>query len=86
MNLKDALLCGGFSLALPIGQTLFKWAALYNEKLDGPLPMRLVSNGPLIGAFAYSVVLGDIHRLDVDTDDSPEHAVVPTRAVRGLRL
>ena len=53
MNLKDALLCGGFSLALPIGQTLFKWAAIYNAKLDGPLVMRLATNWPLIGAFAW---------------------------------
>ncbi len=53
MTLKDALLCAGFSLALPIGQTLFKWAAIYNTRLSGPLPWRLITNGPLIGAFAW---------------------------------
>ncbi len=53
MNLKDVLLCGGFSLALPIGQTLFKFAAVNNEKLSGPLVMRLVTNLPLLGAFAW---------------------------------
>lgn len=53
MTLKDVLLCAGFSIALPIGQTLFKSAALYNEKLSGPLVMRLVTNWPLIGAFAW---------------------------------
>ena len=50
MNLKDVLLCGGFSLALPIGQTLFKFAAVNNERLSGPLVMRLVTNVPLLGA------------------------------------
>ncbi len=53
MNLKDILLCGGFSLALPIGQTLFKFAAVNNEKLSGPLIMRLITNLPLLGAFAW---------------------------------
>jgi drug/metabolite transporter (DMT)-like permease len=53
VTLKDALLCAGFSLALPIGQTMFKAAALYNARLSGPLPLRLISNGPLIGAFAW---------------------------------
>ena len=33
MILKDALMCAGFSLALPIGQTLFKFAAVNNEKI-----------------------------------------------------
>jgi drug/metabolite transporter (DMT)-like permease len=53
MTLKDALLCAGFSIALPIGQTLFKFAALHNAKTTGPLVMRLATNGPLIGAFAW---------------------------------
>lgn len=50
---KEALLCAGFSVALPIGQTLFKSAALYNERLSGNLILRLVTNWPLIGAFAW---------------------------------
>ena len=50
---KEAALCASFAVALPIGQTLFKWAAQYNEKLSGNLVIRLISNGPLIGAFAW---------------------------------
>ena len=53
MTLKDALLCGGFSLALPVGQTLFKFAAVNNAKLQGPLLVKLVTNVPLLGAFAW---------------------------------
>jgi drug/metabolite transporter (DMT)-like permease len=51
--LKDALLCVGFSLALPVGQTLFKFAAVNNARLSGPLVVKLVTNVPLIGAFAW---------------------------------
>ena len=53
MTLKDVLLCAGFSIALPIGQTLFKFAAIKNETLSGPLVLRLATNAPLIGAFAW---------------------------------
>ena len=53
MNLKDALLCGGFALALPIGQTLFKFAAVNQARLQGPLIVKLLTNVPLIGAFAW---------------------------------
>jgi drug/metabolite transporter (DMT)-like permease len=53
MKLQDFLLCAVFSLALPVGQVMFKYAALYNEKLHGPLVVRLVTNYPLIGAFAW---------------------------------
>ena len=53
MTLREALLCMGFSLALPIGQTMFKWAALQNERQQGPLLVRLITNGPLIGALAW---------------------------------
>ncbi|HLY67235.1 MAG TPA: hypothetical protein VKU60_16985 [Chloroflexota bacterium] len=53
MTFKDTLLCAGFSLALPIGQTLFKFAAVYNERLSGSPLLRLVTNLPLIGAFAW---------------------------------
>jgi drug/metabolite transporter (DMT)-like permease len=51
--LKDALLCGGFSLALPVGQTLFKFAAVNNARLQGPLIVKLITNVPLLGAFAW---------------------------------
>jgi len=50
---KDMLLCAGFSLALPIGQTLFKFAAVNNARLSGNPMVKLVTNGPLIGAFAW---------------------------------
>jgi multidrug transporter EmrE-like cation transporter len=53
VNLKDVALCAGFSLALPIGQTLFKFAAVNNARLQGPLLVKLVTNVPLIGAFAW---------------------------------
>ncbi|MBS0334450.1 MAG: hypothetical protein JSS35_16905 [Proteobacteria bacterium] len=53
MTWKDMLLCAGFSLALPVGQTLFKFAAVANARLSGPLILRLVTNLPLIGAFAW---------------------------------
>ncbi len=53
MTWKDILLCAGFSLALPVGQTLFKFAAVANSRMSGPLLMRLVTNLPLLGAFAW---------------------------------
>jgi multidrug transporter EmrE-like cation transporter len=53
MTLKDMLLCAGFSLALPIGQTLFKFAAVNNARLQGPLVVKLLTNIPLLGAFAW---------------------------------
>ncbi|RAK57864.1 hypothetical protein [Phenylobacterium deserti] len=53
MNPKDILMCAAFAVALPIGQTLFKFAALYNAKLSGPLPIRLITNWPLILAFGW---------------------------------
>ena len=49
----DMALCAGFSLALQIGQTLFKFAADLNARTSGPLVMRLATNPPLIGAFAW---------------------------------
>lgn len=53
MGWKDALLCSGFAVALPIGQSLFKWAAQHNAALSGNVVVRLVTNLPLIGAFAW---------------------------------
>jgi drug/metabolite transporter (DMT)-like permease len=50
---REVAMCVGFSVAMPIGQSLFKWAAIYNTRLSGPLPLRLVSNLPLMGAFAW---------------------------------
>lgn len=53
MGLKDTLLCSVFAIALPIGQLMFKWAAIYNARLEGALPLRLIRNWPLLGAFAW---------------------------------
>jgi drug/metabolite transporter (DMT)-like permease len=53
VTLKEGLLCAGFALALPLGQTLFKWAAVYDRQLAGPLPIRMATNLPLMGAFAW---------------------------------
>jgi len=53
MNLRDVALCLGFSIALPIGQTLFKFAAIQNARMSGPIVLRLATNPPLIGAFAW---------------------------------
>ncbi|HEX5377395.1 MAG TPA: EamA family transporter [Phenylobacterium sp.] len=53
MGLKDTLLCSVFAVALPIGQAMFKWAALYNATQEGPLPLRILRNWPLMGAFAW---------------------------------
>lgn len=53
MKFQDFLLCSVFSLALPAGQAMFKWAAIYNERLSGPIVWRLATNWPLLGAFAW---------------------------------
>ena len=53
MGLKDTLLCSAFAIALPAGQLMFKWASIYNQSLTGPLPLRLLRNWPLMGAFAW---------------------------------
>lgn len=53
MTPRDMLLCAGFSLALPVGQTMFKWAAVYQARQTGPLLQKLVTNGPLIAALAW---------------------------------
>ncbi len=53
MTPKDVALCASFAVVLPLGQTLFKFAAIYDKKLTGPLPWRLFLNYPLIGAFAW---------------------------------
>jgi multidrug transporter EmrE-like cation transporter len=53
MGLKDTLLCSVFAVALPIGQAMFKFAAIYNARLEGPLVLRLLRNWPLMGAFAW---------------------------------
>jgi drug/metabolite transporter (DMT)-like permease len=53
MKLQEFLLCAAFAVALPVGQVMFKYAAIYNEKLHGPVLVRLLTNWPLMGAFAW---------------------------------
>ena len=53
MNLKDVALCSGVAVALPIGQALFKFAAVNQARLQGPLIIKLLTNVPLMGAFAW---------------------------------
>jgi multidrug transporter EmrE-like cation transporter len=50
---KDTALCSIFAVALPLGQMLFKWGAVYDSRLSGPFLARVVMNFPLIGAFAW---------------------------------
>jgi len=53
MKLYDWLLCAGFSVSLPIGQVLFKWAANTYSTQDGPVLQRLISNPPLFIALSW---------------------------------
>jgi drug/metabolite transporter (DMT)-like permease len=53
MKLQDWLLCAGFAVALPSGQMLFKFAAIYHERHQEPMLLRLLQNYPLWGAFAW---------------------------------
>lgn len=50
MSPKDIFLCSLFAVVMPAGQVMFKWAALYNERLTGGVVQRLFSNYPLMGA------------------------------------
>lgn len=53
MTPKDMALCSIFAVALPLGQMLFKWGAVYNERLSGPFLARVIVNWPLLAAFAW---------------------------------
>lgn len=53
MGLKDTFLCSVFALALPIGQAMFKFAAIFDAGLEGPFWLRAIQNWPLLGAFAW---------------------------------
>lgn len=53
MSPIDIALCSAFSLTLPTGQVLFKRAALRHEHTTGSLPIRLMTNIPLILACAW---------------------------------
>lgn len=50
---KDIGLCSVFAVALPLGQMLFKWGAVYDKGLSGPFVVRVLHNVPLMGAFAW---------------------------------
>lgn len=53
MSPQLLLICSGFAIAVPVGQILFKWAALYSARLEGPLVLRLLMNYPLLLGFAW---------------------------------
>lgn len=53
MSPADIALCSSFSLTLPVGQVLFKRAALRHADIAGSLPVRLLTNVSLIGACAW---------------------------------
>jgi len=53
MSPKDMALCSVFAVVLPLGQLLFKWGVVYNERLSGPFLVRAIQNYPLMGAFAW---------------------------------
>jgi multidrug transporter EmrE-like cation transporter len=54
MKLQDWLLCAGFAVALPSGQMLFKYAAIFHERSREPvLLLRVLQNLPLWGAFTW---------------------------------
>jgi multidrug transporter EmrE-like cation transporter len=50
---KDMILCAAFAVVMPAGQTLFKWGAVYNERLSGTFVARVLQNYPLMFAFAW---------------------------------
>ena len=49
----EVALCCAFSLTLPIGQVLFKRAALRHGATSGPLPVRLLTNLSLVAACSW---------------------------------
>ena len=53
MTPRDVALCSSFAVVLPLGQSLFKWAAVYDQRLSGPLLARMFHNWPLMGAGAW---------------------------------
>lgn len=53
MSPLDIALCCVFSLTLPIGQVLFKRAAMAHAETTGSLPRRVLTNAALIVACAW---------------------------------
>ena len=46
-------------------------------------PLIYIAAVALLGAFAYSVILGDIHRLEVELSRAPPSTAAGRRAPRG---
>ena len=53
MTPREMALCAGFAVALPIGQAMFKWAAIQHGRQEGPMLLRMATNAPLLGALAW---------------------------------
>jgi drug/metabolite transporter (DMT)-like permease len=53
MSPGDILLCCAFAVTLPIGQVMFKFAAMRHATLQGSIPRRLIANPILIAACAW---------------------------------
>jgi multidrug transporter EmrE-like cation transporter len=53
LSFRDVALCSVFAVALPLGQMLFKWGAMTDAGRSGPFLLRVITNYPLIGAFAW---------------------------------
>jgi drug/metabolite transporter (DMT)-like permease len=53
MTWREFLMCLAFAFALPIGQAMFKWAAIYSARLEGPFALKLLQNWPLMIAFGW---------------------------------
>ena len=51
MAARYIVLCLLFALSLPVGQVLFKLAAVSAQQTQGPFLTRMLSNGPLYAAF-----------------------------------
>ena len=53
MSAKHIVLCLIFALCLPIGQVLFKFAAVSAQQMSGSLLTKMMTNGPLYAAFGF---------------------------------
>ncbi len=56
MILKDIILCLAFSITMPVGQLLFKWAANNYNLVEGPPFPRILYNYALWGAFGWYAI------------------------------
>lgn len=53
MKRAELALVAAYAAMVPVGQLLFKLASLRHHALEGPLPLRLAQNLPLVGAFLW---------------------------------